>query len=168
MPLSPSSRHCHHQKPFIDWNSRRIQPFIVDLFQKTKPNYPMCQHRPTLKLVAFGYEQVEVRMRLGLASRQTVSTCAENNSKTFIIVTPNNTIEKEKPHLTTFQTTSGFIEIYTFFFQLYVYFTFFSLIIIIVLVQIFPLPPFRLQGMVCLFIFLINCIVKYMQSQGSH
>lgn len=107
-------------------------------------------------------------MRLGLASRQTASTCAENNSKTFIIVTPNNTIEKEKPHLTTFQTTSGFIEIYTFFFQLYVYFTFFSLIIIIVLVQIFPLPPFRLQGMVCLFIFLINCIVKYMQSQGSH
>lgn len=64
-------------------------------------------------------------MRLGLASRQTASTCAENNSKTFISVTPNNTIEKEKPHLTTFLTTSGFIEISTFFFQLYVYFTFF-------------------------------------------
>ena len=92
-----------------------------------------------------GYEEMEVRMGLGLASRQTVSTSTENNSKTFIIVTPNNMVEKAKPHLTSFQATSGFIEISTFFPIIYVcvcvYFIFSLLIIIIVLVQIPLLPP---------------------------
>ena len=126
----------------------------------------MCQHQLTLKLGTFSYEEMKVRIGLDLASRQTVSTSTKNNSKTSIIVTPNNMVEKAKPHLTTFQTTSGFIEISTFFpiIYMYVYFIFSSLIIIIVLVQI-PLPP-QIAGH-GLFVCLINCMVKYMQSQGS-
>ena len=88
--------------------------------QKNQTYYPICQHQLTLKLITFGYEEMKVRMGLGLALRQTVSTSTENNLKTFIIVTPNNMVEKAKPHLTTFQATSGFIEISTFFFPLYI------------------------------------------------